>query len=126
MADNFGFNGDFSVTPLVGSPSFEISAVAPINESLVVKNWKRVVVDLTTDNPTNVSFDQLASADVVIMRVREGGPKVTAQLVSNDGVAVVPFEYYVQGSKTTPVLSISLTRVSGTATKVEVFLGEKA
>lgn len=127
MADKFAFNGSFTTQPFIGSPSFAQSVVAPIDESISVKNWKRVRVELTTDSPVAVSFDQMLTACVLIMRVVEGGPKAKAAITTADGAAqVLPFEYHVTGSKTVPITAVSLTRVSGTATTVELFIAEQA
>lgn len=127
MADRFQFSGSFAADPLIGSPSFVQAVMAPIDESIIVKNWKRVRIELTSDSPVAVSFDQMATVCVLIMRVVEGGPKAKASISTVDGSAqVLPFEYHVTGSKTVPITAVSLTRVSGTATTVEVFIAEQA
>lgn len=125
MADQFAFTGSFDLTPLGGDTSFQPSFSTPINETSVLKAKRLDDVTLTSDSPTAVAFGGVVNANIVSLKCDN---KVTALITSADGTSqAVPVDpYFVLQSRSVPVTAISLTRVAGIETRVEVSLGEIA
>jgi len=125
MADTFKLVGSYETVPLGSVQSFAESIIASINESVVVVHKQVGLIDLSSDSPAAVSFGGVASANIITMKATG---KVKARLTSADGsVQAIPFDdYFILMSRSVPITAIDLTRVSGVATTVHVFLGEKA
>jgi hypothetical protein len=125
MADTFKLLGSYETVPLGSVQSFAESIIASINESVVVVHKQVGLIDLSSDSPAAVSFGGVASANIITMKATG---KVKARLTSADGsVQAIPFDdYFILMSRSVPITAIDLTRVSGVATTVRVFLGEKA
>jgi hypothetical protein len=125
MADVFNLAGTWTTTPASGSPSGAVSLATPIEETetLVAKHYDEVA--LTVDSPVSVSFGGgVANAHVIILKAIGG--KVSARLTSTDGATQsVPVDsLLILLADTVPVTAIDLTRVTGQATTVQVFLGQ--
>jgi hypothetical protein len=125
MSDVFSLQGGYTATPASGCPSGSPSVDTPICESIVLKAKQIVEPTLTVDSPIAVGFGGVTSANVVVIKTHG---KVKARLTSADGTTQsVPVDsFLVLISLTVPVTAIDLTRVAGTDTIVEIFLGEKA
>lgn len=126
MADIFNLSGSYSTSPASGFPSGDPVIDAAIAESMVLSSKAFTTVNLDADGAESVSFGDLDEAHVIILRAVGG--KVMARFTSADGATqAVPFdEFFAVISSSVPFTALDLTRVAGTSTKVNVFLGEKA
>jgi hypothetical protein len=127
VADTFSLAGSYQSTPAFGSPSGVGSIIAPIDEELVLTEKFYDSIDLSTDAPFNVSFGGgVTQAAVVILKAIGG--KVRVRVTSTDGSQQsFPLDSFaVIMSVSVPITAIDLTRVPGTATTVDVFLGQNS
>lgn len=125
MADNFSITGSYQSNPAIGSPSGIGSIISPVDEEMVLvrKDYDSIILDV--DTPVPVPFGGgVTSAHVVILKATGG--KVRARFTSTDGSQQsVPVDsFFVLTSRSVPISAIDLTRVPGTSTTVDVFLGQ--
>lgn len=126
MSDTFSLQGSLQTTPAVGAPSGFFTLIAQLDEQLVLGVKRQDEVALTVDTPVAVAFGGVANAHVVMLKTIGG--KIRARLTSADGsTQAVPVDSFaLVMSRTVPVTAIDLTRVTGQATTVEIFLGQRA
>jgi hypothetical protein len=128
VANAYSFTGLWVSEPASGLASGDPQVMANISESLYARRQKVAVLELDTDSPESVSFDDM-TAGVAVVNIQAFGGKVRARLTSADGSAqslpVDPCLNLI--SRSVPVTALDLTRVAGAGTiKVVVFLAEKA
>lgn len=125
MSDVFKLSGSYSAEPeddFSGSLSIECE----LDEVVSLTQKMSLQLSLNSDVPVSVPFGSLASACVIV--VKAVGGKVKLTLTSADGTAqTIPVDslFHVI-SIAVPYTAISVTRVPGTTTTVQVFLGESA
>jgi hypothetical protein len=127
MADVFRLSGEFSAAPAV----FDLGVQQPpetlgaLLHTLYLTRRLVATVSLSGDAPVSVGLGALTGAHAIIL---QSTAKVRARLTSSDGVQqAVPVDpLAILLSRAVPVTALDLTRLSGTATEVQVFLGEKA
>jgi len=124
MTDILTYRADATVDPSEAdgvsiSASIPLSSVSYLARKLVTRYV------LTGDGAVTVNFGGLTNAHVVVLRTHLAR-KVLATLTSADGSAqVVPVNpSLVLFTNTTPVTALTLTRVSGIETTIDVLLGE--
>jgi len=125
MSDVFSLQGSWATSPASGCPSGKPSLGAPLAEQMVLAAKHLDDIELAADIPFFVSFGGVASANVVVIK---SSRKVKVALTSADGAAqVVPVDgLFMLLALTVPITAITLTRLAGVDTVVEVFLGEHA
>lgn len=124
MADLFRLLGSFEVVPF-SSASGAATVKSPITEEVTL-NFKAIQrVNLTADAPVAVDFCGLTNAHVVILATTGG--KVSARFTSADGAtqAIPVDDFFALVSRSVPITALDLTRVAGTLTTVDIFLGER-
>mgnify|MGYP006992523719 CR=1 FL=1 len=127
MADVFSVSGSYQAAPAYGSPSGVGSIVSPIDEEMVLVSKFYDTISLTVDSPVAVPFaGGVTNAHVVI--IKAVGGKVKVRLTSADGaVQSIPVDSFaVLFSRSVPFTAIDLTRIPGTITTVDVFLGQNS
>jgi hypothetical protein len=127
VADNFSLTGSYQASPAFGSPSGIGAIIAPVDEEMQLVDKFYDSVSLAVDAPVSVPFGGgVTNAHVVILKATGG--KVRARLTSADGVSqAVPVDSFaVFTSRSVPITAIDLTRVPGTLTSVDVFLGQNS
>lgn len=127
MTDRFALSGSYTTTPQSGEPSFDPTIGALIEETVTLGKKVLTEIALSVDAPVDVDFGGLTNANVVILK-STSGVKVRARVTSADGSQqAVPFDtYWILMSADVPITAVDLTRLTGTATTVRVFLGEEA
>jgi hypothetical protein len=127
VADLFALQGGYTASPASGCPSGLPTIDTPLAESVMLSAKQIVEPTLTVDSPVAVAFGGVTNANVVVIKVKNGG-KVKARFTSADGsTQAVPVDsLLVLTALSVPITAIDLTRVPATATIVEVFLGQKA
>lgn len=125
MADSFELIGSYKTEPLGGDTSFEPVLTAAFNEALQLTKKRSDCVSLSADPAEAVSFGGVTNAHVVILKVLSGA-SVQARLTSTHGATQsIPVNTaLVLLSTTNPITAIDLIRSAGTASVVQVFLGE--
>ena len=125
MADTFTLAGSWSANPAIGAPSGIAYFCTPISEALQLTRKDYDTIVLAADAPVAVDFGGgVTSAHVVIIKATGG--KVKVALTSADGtLQAIPVDsMLILISRTVPFTALELTRLAGTATQVEVFLGQ--
>jgi hypothetical protein len=124
MSDTFKLQGEYSAGPYSGGESGLIALSSLIDESMTLANKAVGYYDLTSDSVQTVSFGGLASASVIVIKATGG--KVKARLTSADGTTqAIPIDgFMVLMSRSVPYTALDLTRVAGTETLINVFLGQ--
>ena len=126
MTDTFKLSGDYTTEPATGVVSAVPQLSAQLSEtvSLVRKSVQRI--SLTVDTAVTVDLCGLTQFEVLV--VKTIGGKVRVRLTSADGSSqAVPVDTLLAViSSSVPYTALDLTRVAGTTTTVEVFMGEKA
>jgi len=124
--DVFSLSGEYAAVPSLAVPNGLLSVAARIYERVLLKQKITIEFTLTGDTPVPVSFGSLASASVLV--VKSTGGKVRARITTADGAdqAIPADPWLILLSGAFPITSLDLTRVAGTQTSVEVFLGEAA
>lgn len=125
MADLFKASGDISTETVAGLTSGVPQVVAHISESVYLVNKAVGHYELSADAPVNVGFGGLTAAHVVM--VKTTGGKVRVRYTSSDGAtqAVPVDDFMLLITESVGVTALDLTRVAGTSTTVDVFLGQK-
>lgn len=125
MADTYNLSGSFTSVPASGSPSGSSSASVPLSETLTLDAKMDSSIDLAADGDIAVPFGGVVNANVVFLYASN---KVDAKITTADGATqVVPVDPLFQLiSNSVPVTAIKLSRIAGTDTTVQFFLGEKA
>lgn len=127
MSNLYSLEGSYTSAPASGLPSGDPEVDTTISEQLYLRRQKLVRVELSTDSPVAVGFDNIAAAAVVI--VKSVGNKVSARITSADGTTqAVPVDsLLILHCSSVGVTALDLTRVAGAGTvNVIVFLGEKS
>jgi hypothetical protein len=132
MADNFALTGSYTTTPNVGAPSTIADLVAPIDEEYQLLAKQLVSgLQLNADSPQAVPFGAVGTvtpggANIII--IKSPSLKIDAVLTSADGTSqVIPVDGFLALiSHTVPYTALSLTRLAGQVTTVDVFLGQTA
>lgn len=126
MSDTFSLQGSLQTTPAVGAPSGFFTLIAQLDEQLVLGVKRQDEVALTVDTPVAVAFGGVTNAHVIMLKTVGG--KIRARLTSADGsTQAIPVDSFaLVMSRSVPVTAIDLTRVTGQATTVEIFLGQRA
>ena len=126
MADVFELSGTYGTSTGGVAVSAVPEVSAPISEklSLIRKAISRIT--LSTDVAVAIDLSGLTQINVLIIKTIGG--KVMARITSADGsTQAVPVDsFFAIISSSVPITAVDLTRVVGTSTTVEVFLGEKA
>lgn len=120
LAGTYGSPAGCTAPP--GSPSF----VAPFNICLLLSQQSWQSVDLNTDSPITVTFPTGLTEAAVIILVPS--TKVRARVTSTDGAqqAIPSDAFTVLVSQSVPFTALDLTRLPGTDTSVDVFIGQLA
>ncbi len=120
----FSLVGSYQVEPAADFPSGSSAITTRLTEAVVLDLYSRKDMILAADAAADVEFDSLTQAEVVIVRCSS---KVTVTVTSADGATQVfpadPLAVII--SKTVPFTAVSLTRVAGTETTCQVFIGQK-
>lgn len=120
----FSLVGSYQVEPSADFPSGSSAITTRLTEAVVLDLFSRKDYILTADPAVTVEFDSMTRAEVVIVRCSS---KVTVTVTSADGSAQVfpadPLALII--SKTVPYTAVTLTRVAGTETTCQVFIGQK-
>lgn len=126
MADSFALQGAYTTTPYIGVRSGVPSLQSPIDERVALVNKLIGQYDLTVDTAVAVNFAGLTNVNVLV--VKAIGGKVRVRITSADGSAqAIPVDGFLSLiSLSVPITAIDLTRVVGTSTTVEIFLGQRA
>lgn len=126
MGYTFKVQGSFVAEPSDGLPSGSLYCATALDETVGLSRMLSATYDLTADSPVTVSMGGLTSAAVVAVKVT--GSKVDATLTSADGTAqTIPVDSLaLLISETAPFTALALTRTTGIAARVEVFLGQRA
>lgn len=125
MADSFQLSGSYVTNPLVPGTTGTASICASIAEtlSLTRKDFDSILLDV--DTPIPASFASGVTAAAVVIAKATGG-KVRMRITSADGalqsVPVDSLAVIFAGS--VPITAIDFTRVPGTQTTVDLFLGQ--
>lgn len=125
MADVFSLVGSYQATPAVGSPSAIASVIAPVDETVTLIRKYYDSIPLNADAPISVPFPSgITSVHVVILKATGG--KIRARFTSGDGaLQAIPVDgFHATFSRSVPFTAIDLTRVPGTPTVVDVFIGQ--
>ena len=119
----FSLVGSYQVEPSASFPSGSSLIATRLDERTLLDLFSRKDYTLTGDAPVSVDLDSMAQLEVVIVRCSR---KVTVTLSSADGAAqVIPADpLAIIISKTVPFTAVSLTRVAGNETTVQVFIGQ--
>lgn len=126
MADTLALTGSIAVSPAVGSPSGFPSVQIPLDERMVLENSQPAGYVLTDDSPVAVAFGGLAAVNFLMVKCLGG--KVRVRVTSTDGSqqAIPVDDLLILKCRSVPITAIDLTRVAGTSTTVEVFIGDAA
>jgi hypothetical protein len=126
VADSFTLSGQYSTTPYIGVQSGVPSVSSVINERVALINKLIGQYSLEVDAPVAVDLGGLANVNVLV--VKAIGGKVRLRITSADGSAqAIPVDGFLALiDLSVPVTAIDLTRVTGTSTNVEIFLGQRA
>jgi hypothetical protein len=125
VADVYSITGSYQSTPAVGVPSAIASVVAPIDESTTLVKKDYDTVSLDADGPQPLPFPSgMTVANV--LNIKTTGGKVTVRVTSADGATqafpVDPFLALI--CRSVGITAIDLTRIPGTPTVVDVFIGQ--
>lgn len=124
MADTFKLSGEFSSSTTAGDPSGELELSSIVEEAVSLANKAVGRYDLTSDAEQSVNLGGLSGVNVLV--VKATGGKVKVKLTSADGSAqAVPVDgFAILISRSVPFTAMSLTRVAGTETIVNLFMGQ--
>jgi hypothetical protein len=126
MSDVLDLSGSITTRPAIGAPSGFPSLSFPLAERMVLVNMQAARYELDADDPVNVQFGGVTNAQVLF--IKAVGGKVRVRITSADGAtqAIPVSDMLYLECVDVPITAIDLTRVAGTETTVEVFLGEQS
>ena len=126
MTDTFKLSGDYTTDQATGVSSGVAQLAAQIAEtvSLVRKSVQRI--SLGVDTAVTVDLCGLTKVNVLVIKTIGG--KVRLRTTSADGTdqAVPVDSFFTLITESVELTALDLTRVAGTVTTVELFMGEKA
>lgn len=126
MAQPFLLAGSYGTVAGCAAPVGAPSLIAPFNIDLFLSQQSWQTVDLISDAPTSVTFPTgLVLAALIIL---VPSYKVRARVSSADGAqqAIPSDAFTVLVSQSVPFTALDLTRLPGTDTTVNVFIGQLA
>ena len=126
MADTFTLSGSYDSAPAsVGTNSGSASISAPIDEAVQLATRTQVELTLTSDAAQAVTIPGATNINAVVIRATGG--KVRVRVASSDGatqaIPVDPFMALI--TESVNITALDVTRVVGTETIVQIFLGER-
>lgn len=125
MADIYSITGSYQSTPAVGVPSGIASIPVPIDESTTLVKKDYYTISLDVDGPVSVPFPPGMTVANVVNAKTTGG-KVTMRVTSPDGALqafpIDPFLALI--TRSVAITAIDLTRIPGTPTVVDIFIGQ--
>jgi hypothetical protein len=125
MSDTYHLLGSFTTEPATGLPSGGASVATPLDDTVMLAHKECSDINLTVDTAVVVPFGGVTNAHVVFLYAAN---KIKARITTADGTTQsIPVDPLLKMiTLSVPVTAIDLTRVAGSATLVQYFLGEKA
>lgn len=126
MVTTFRLYGSIVAAPALGVPSGVSGVSIPLQETLALMAAETRRYVLLTDDPVVVSLGGLTAVHVLLAQT--DGNKVRLRLTSTDGTnQALPVDpTALLFARSVPFSAVELTRVSGVATTVDLYLGQKA
>lgn len=123
MADTFTINGTYKVLPAPASPTNAPAVSVALSATTSVTRKAVIPVTLGSDAPEAVAMGDIANARVIIVHT---SGKVKVAVTSADGAAqAFPVDaLLVLMCASVPITAITLTRVAGISTDVQIVLVE--
>lgn len=124
IADTFRLDGRVTVTPspAVADRAFQADVSFPVLQTFAVTDKHTDVVDLIADAPVVLPLGGLENVHVLALRSDQ---PVTLSITTAKGTSqLLPLDSIIWVSKIYPILSASLVRDTGVATRVHFLLCE--
>jgi len=122
----FQLSGSITISPAVGCPSGQFNTGICLSEMMYLSATAQDGdFSLTVDTPVVFPFGAVTNANIIFIKT---SAKVKVRLTSADGATQsVPVDsLLILEAVSVPVTAIDFTRVAGTSTTVQVFIGQKA